>query len=291
MRGQQHDIDDADGDILPSTAPTTDQTECCPPQTAPTAPRPPHPHPPSDTQGYELQGQYEKHGIFDKVYVTGPDNAGSALIVAYDIFGFWETTLRGSDLLASHLLLTCPTKIYMPDFFRGNPIPKEKDGDKEELARFFRGTAKLDDRLSELLGFAKYLRTEKGFAHVGVLGYCWGGKLAIMSLAEPKVFDYGALVHPAMLVGGDGPKVQVPLALYASADEPKDVIHAITLAMADKKEWLYSEVYTYRTVHHGWAAARANLKDAENLKQYEDVYQRLADFISGRLGPQEKRTE
>ena len=32
--------------------------------------------------------------------------------------------------------------------------------------------------------------------------------------------------------------------------------------------------------HHGWAAARANLKDAENLKQYEDVYRRLGEFFS-----------
>ena len=32
--------------------------------------------------------------------------------------------------------------------------------------------------------------------------------------------------------------------------------------------------------HHGWAAARANLSDPENLKQYEDVYQRLADYYS-----------
>ena len=29
-----------------------------------------------------------------------------------------------------------------------------------------------------------------------------------------------------------------------------------------------------------WAAARADLSDPENLKQYEDVYQRLADYYS-----------
>jgi hypothetical protein len=31
--------------------------------------------------------------------------------------------------------------------------------------------------------------------------------------------------------------------------------------------------------HHGWAAARADLKDEENLKQFEDVYKRLADYF------------
>ena len=51
-----------------------------------------------------------------------------------------ETTLRGADLLASHLLLTRPTKLYTPDVFRGKPFPFEKDGDKEELGKFFAGT-------------------------------------------------------------------------------------------------------------------------------------------------------
>lgn len=31
--------------------------------------------------------------------------------------------------------------------------------------------------------------------------------------------------------------------------------------------------------HHGWAAARADLDDTENKKQFEDVYKRLADFF------------
>lgn len=32
--------------------------------------------------------------------------------------------------------------------------------------------------------------------------------------------------------------------------------------------------------HHGWAAARADLSNPENRKQFDDVYQRLADFFS-----------
>lgn len=33
--------------------------------------------------------------------------------------------------------------------------------------------------------------------------------------------------------------------------------------------------------HHGWAAARADLSNEENRKQYEDIYKRLADFYIG----------
>jgi dienelactone hydrolase len=31
--------------------------------------------------------------------------------------------------------------------------------------------------------------------------------------------------------------------------------------------------------HHGWAAARADLKNEENKKEYEDVYSRVAAFF------------
>lgn len=37
----------------------------------------------------------------------------------------------------------------------------------------------------------------------------------------------------------------------------------------------------YSTMHHGWAAARANLDDPENKKQFEDVYGTLGGFFSG----------
>lgn len=38
--------------------------------------------------------------------------------------------------------------------------------------------------------------------------------------------------------------------------------------------------HLYDTVHHGWAAARANLNDPENVKQFEDVYKRLSEWFA-----------
>lgn len=49
-------------------------------------------------------------------------------------------TPQGSDLLVSHLESSNPTKVYMPDFFRGKPFPKDEDGNKELLQKFFAGT-------------------------------------------------------------------------------------------------------------------------------------------------------
>jgi dienelactone hydrolase len=81
----------------------------------------------------------------------------------------------------------------MPDFFRGKPFPKDEDGNKELLKKFFAGTlvmlpvfsdllqvgaltdrAKLDDRLPEAIEFANHLKDSKGYSKVSILGYCWG---------------------------------------------------------------------------------------------------------------------
>jgi hypothetical protein len=37
------------------------------------------------------------------------------------------------------------------------------------------------------------------------------------------------------------------------------------------------------TRFHGWAAARADLNNAENLKEYEDLYKKLVHFFEKTL--------
>ncbi|WWC64735.1 uncharacterized protein I303_107346 [Kwoniella dejecticola CBS 10117] len=151
--------------------------DCCPPQSASNPAKPNVPHSVSEATGYEYTGRYDRVGDYEKVYLTGPDDAKHAIVVIYDIFGF---------------------------------------------------CAKLEDRLPEVLDFAQTLK--KTHSRVSILGYCW-----------------------AMIAPEDGNELTVPLGFYPSK-------------------------LTFR--HHGWAAARANLNDAENLKQYEDVYQRTADYFT-----------
>ncbi|WWD03788.1 hypothetical protein V865_001844 [Kwoniella europaea PYCC6329] len=196
--------------------------ECCPPQSTSNPSKPNVPHPVSDPTGYEYKGRFESVGDYKKVYVTGSDDAKHALVVIYDIFGFWDTTIRGK------------------------PFPKDQDGNKEELKKFFAGT-------------------------VSILGYCWGGKLALLSLTSGTPFCCGAVIHPAMIAPEDGENLTVPFGFYPSMIEE---------AIKSKPFASKSDYHLYDTVHHGWAAARADLKDPENLKQYEDVYQRTADYFA-----------
>ena len=89
---------------------STDEPVCCPPQQTTSAPVKAGPaHPVSAKTGYELKGTIQKLGDFDEVYVvrflvyephleresnhltaqTGAEESNHALVVIYDVFGFW----------------------------------------------------------------------------------------------------------------------------------------------------------------------------------------------------------
>lgn len=56
--------------------------------------------------------------------VTGPADATKAIVVIYDIFGYFDQTVQGADILAygdDHHKY----KVFMPDWFRGKPCPIE----------------------------------------------------------------------------------------------------------------------------------------------------------------------
>lgn len=56
--------------------------------------------------------------------VTGPADAAKAIVVVYDIFGYFDQTVQGADILAfsdDHQKY----KVFMPDWFKGKPCPIE----------------------------------------------------------------------------------------------------------------------------------------------------------------------
>jgi len=61
-----------------------------------------------------------KYFVLTLVDVTGPASAKNAILVVYDIFGYFPQTLQGADILA-----TSDEKhsyqVFMPDFFEGEP--------------------------------------------------------------------------------------------------------------------------------------------------------------------------
>jgi len=214
------------------------------------------------------KGTFVSYAGFDKVYTTG-QSTDKAIVCVYDIFGFWNQTQIGADTIAEVL----NAKVFMPDFFQPHaPFPPSRhppknDDDKKALQDFFGGPAEIGKSTTKLADFGKALRSD-GFKQVLVYGFCWGGKVT-MKAGATDVFDAIAVVHPAMVDAKDAEVIRVPLALYPSNDEPAEECEKVMKVLSTKPFAAKNSFKIYSNMFHGWAAARANLDDPENLKEYD----------------------
>jgi len=227
---------------------------------------------------YIAKGEYKAYGGLDKCYMVGPTGTGKVILIVYDIFGYFPQTLQGADILAE----TLQARVIMPDLLMGKPWPVEKFppeslADKAALQAFFGTTANPVLTLPYITALGLELKKE-GATKIGVLGFCWGGKLAFKTGSEGWV-DAVAAVHPAMLSADDVDNVRVPVAMYLSQDEPVEEYQKLVDTLADRPWATKNSWKVYPTVNHGFAAARANLTDPEGKAQFEDVYARLSSFF------------
>ncbi|KAL5341520.1 hypothetical protein BJX70DRAFT_395903 [Aspergillus crustosus] len=223
--------------------------------------------PPVIAKGYQPKGEYKTiNGL--KTYVTGPETATKAILVIYDIFGFFPQTLQGADILSTSS--TQKYRVFIPDFFEGEPaditwFPPQTNDHKAKLGNFFQTKAAPPKTLSKIPGVVSEANalapsspsSSGSFASWSILGFCWGGKITTLaSDSSNKTFKTAIQAHPAMLDPADAKQVNIPMALLASKDEnPEDV--AKFGANLQKDHY----VETFPDQIHGWMAARSDLED------------------------------
>ncbi|KAG9037917.1 hypothetical protein FRB95_003757 [Tulasnella sp. JGI-2019a] len=237
--------------------------------------------PPVISEGYKEKGEYKEFAGLN-TYFTGPTDTGKTIIIYYDIFGYFPQTVQGIDMLAAS---TC-SLVLMPDFFRGKYMdvsvyPPKNDEDRKAIANFIQTTANFQDRLKETESIVEALKKD-GRTKLGVMGYCWGGKMATLAGATGN-FEAIASIHPAAVNANDAERLKAPIAMYVSKDEDEAECKKFMDILASKPLAAKNEYKCYGTMVHGWAAARADLKDPERLKEYEDVYGKLAAFFSANM--------
>jgi dienelactone hydrolase len=233
---------------------------------------------------YTPKGSFKSVGSFNKVYVTGPDTSTNAIVCVYDIFGYFPQTQQGADIVAS----TLKTTVYMPDFFEPDgpfphdPFPPTTPEGQQALQDFFGTTANPPKNVEKLIVFGNHLKSN-GANNVGLYGFCWGGKVSVLAGGDNTPFSAVSIIHPAMLSADDSTKLTIPLAIYPSKDEPIDEFKKI-VGILDKKGFAEKcDNKYYSNMHHGWAAARADLANEENKKEFEDVYTKLVNFFKNTL--------
>lgn len=233
--------------------------------------------PPVVAKGYKPKGSYEEIGGF-KTYVTGPADATKGIVVIYDIFGYFEQTLQGADILAYSD--EQKYKVYIPDWFQGKPCPIEiyppdNDEKKKQLGDFF-GTNPPPKVAGLMPDYVKAIKdSNTSISKFGVLGFCWGGKVVALSVkASTNPFSVAASAHPAMVDPADAEGIKIPFALLASKEEPDEAVKKFENALQVPKH-----VETFKDQIHGWMAARSNLSDERVKEEYERGYETVLTFF------------
>ena len=220
-----------------------------------------------------------------KAYVTGPADSKNAVLCIYDIFGMWATTQQGADLLAEAM----KTKVVMPDFLRGQPWPVEafpprSDEEGKKFGEWLETIGNIQDRLKDIQNVVSALK-EQGVQKLGLYGFCGGGKISSLAGKEGSLFVGVAQVHPAFVDPNDGKDLAVPVAFFPSKDEEKKDVDGYWNNFKEAHPELVekSMFKHYTEMFHGFAAARADLKDETNYFAFQDVYTRLAEFFCNLL--------
>nr|CDN29925.1 Putative protein of unknown function [Podospora anserina] len=233
--------------------------------------------PPVVSKGYSAKGSYEEIDGF-KTYVTGPSTAKKGILVIYDIFGYFEQTLQGADILATSS--SEEYKVVIPDWFKGEPCPIEwyppnTEEKQKNLGAFF-GRNPPPGVAGKLPEYVKALKEKTGVQEWAILGFCWGGKVvSLVTSGDQNPFVVGAECHPAMVDPKEAEGIKIPLILLASKEEPEDKVKEF-----EEKLKVAKHVETFKDQIHGWMAARSDLSDARVKEEYIRGYKTVLDFFA-----------
>jgi dienelactone hydrolase len=199
--------------------------------------------------------------------------------VVYDIFGYFEQTLQGADILSTSDD-NQKYKVFMPDLFHGKPCPIEiyppdTEEKQKQLGEFF-GQYPPDKVAAQLPDYVKALKEkDSSLTSFGIIGYCWGGKVVSLAVkADSNPFSVAASIHPAMVDPADAEGLKIPFILLASGDEPAEDVKKLEDALKVPKH-----VEIFQDQIHGWMAARSDLSQDRVKAEYLRGYKTVLEFF------------
>jgi len=230
-----------------------------------------------------VEAEYEPKGKYIEVadlksYTTGNAESKTVIISIMDVFGFAPQTVQGADLMSS-----TGAYVILPDMLEGKPLshtafsPPQTEEKQKAIQTFFStfgapptGAGKVSKIIAELKG--------KGIEKIFLVGYCWGAKVAMINAARDAITGV-IMVHPSMLSVEDVDNCSVPVAMFPSKDEDAELMATLKEQFEQKPYAAKCTFKTYDDQVHGWAAARADLKEPGPLAGYKDVYMRIVDWV------------
>ncbi|KAI5240458.1 dienelactone hydrolase family protein-like protein [Aureobasidium subglaciale] len=248
-----------------------------------------------------------------QTYVAEPKDGSKwkTVIFLVDIFG-WE--FKNTRLLADQYAEKGFTA-YIPDVHEGDSLdieflqtvePQKTERDARSLTEKATATAKTGATLGPWLlkhresvarplieSFIKQVRMIPGTNKVGVIGFCWGGRYAVLagdkdfSGAEGMGVDAVYSCHPSLVaIPGDFEGLAVP-ASFALGDSDsllgnKEVDQIKELMAKKKSEGIDTEVRVYEDQVHGFAL-RGDWNSEKDKKAMDESCKQGIDFFNKHL--------
>jgi len=239
------------------------------------------------------------------IYEAIPENKSKAKTILFvaDIFGY---TLPNARLLADEFA-HAGFYVVVPDFLQGDPVnhnllnnivprkPHEVTALEKAkntaitAANFGPWLVKHREAVVWPLieNAAKTLREDPEIGKIGAVGYCWGGRYAVLlgSGSEPLV-DAVVCNHPAMLsIPGEVEAIRRPVQFnVGDIDEMLDVksVDTIKEVLDAKHPDVASEVNMFNGGVHGFSV-RGDMEEPEERKRKEDATEKTIRWFNKHL--------
>jgi len=237
-----------------------------------------------------LAPQYEQTGVIveengTKTYETGSPSPVHAILSIYDIFGLYPQTIRGADILAASVTEKTgkPTMVFMPDWFEEpadiTMYPPDTPEKAEYIENFFSVNASSKKIIPQIPGLVEAIMKKNPTVKTwGIVGFCWGGKIAALVSNPGTIFKASAQCHPSLLDPADADNVTVPMMVLPSGDEDVDTVNEFKRRLKGEK---YFE--TFGDMVHGWMTSKANFEDEKAHADFLRGYELLAEYFAKHL--------
>merc|ERR1711977_664968 len=193
-----------------------------------------------------------------------------AVIAAYDIFGF--SVARTKEVCDE--IARAGYRVILPDFYRGTDVLKEfgtfpPAGGIEAGGEWVTRVAPFDQTVREVNEVVVKHLQGKGAKSIGVLGFCWGGKIAVLS-STSELIKAGVGIHPSFLSPDDCEKITSPQMFLTAGNDPP--IDPVWEAMSHKPFFDKCFRKCFKDMSHGWSL-RADMNDPVQGNQANEAIQ------------------
>jgi len=200
------------------------------------------------------KGTIEKFDAVDTYVVRPAKKSTSAILIVTDIFG---VTLPKMHLVADAFTSATGFLTVAPDLFNGDSFSPTSSF--AEFPKWVSGHG-YPTKIPIIEATIKHLREKEGIQKIGIIGYCYGGKISIKFGARPDQVQVYAAAHPASPDAGDIEAIQVP-GLYLCAETDQTFGESVREAAKETlhKKGVEATFKFYPGTSHGFA-----IRDDEN---------------------------